>query len=397
MLFLALVHPKQSKAQTDGGSYEVLPAPDLWYNSVDGVRAGVRVQGQVPGTFGDGPHRLNAGVWLGTKFSTYPISYYLRFTEPIPSLTNFSSEANISFETSHRTGFQNHGITFNKRWQPGFDELIYKELSVGFRVEERFEDEYLLYPQLWQDEWLYLLSADLDIANEGYLGRYEFSISANGNIAGRASSFFRSEISFRQSIELSERFSLYGRLYSGFATEETAPEYLFVHSLESARFWMDRGLTRARGTIPPGWMEIGNIQITGGPGLRGYNSQDIQTLNIDSAPLFTSLSSLNLELNYPNPVNQAMHNIPILGDFLSLRSYLFFDAGTSLGVTSFEEDRILSDAGPGFLFSINIPDYLGRSRGIFIRYDMPLWLSDPMAENSFKFRNIIGVGAIISL
>lgn len=397
VLFLVLINPKQLTAQTNGGSYEVLPAPDLWYNSVDGVRVGVRVRGQVPGTFGDGPHRLDAGLWLGTKFPTNPVSYYLRFTEPIPSLSDFGSEANASLETSYRTGFQSHGLSFNKRWQPGFNELNYTELSVGFRAEDRFEDEYLLYPQLWQNQWLYMLSANLDHTNDGSLGRYVFSFSADGNIAGNASSFIRSEISFRQRVELSDNFSLYGRLYSGFATEETAPEYLFIHSLKSARFWMDEGLTRARGTIPPGWMEIGNIEITGGPGLRGYNKQDIQMLNVDAAPLYTSLSSINLELDYPNPLDKAMHNIPILGEFLSLRSYLFFDVGTSLGITSFEEDRVLSDAGPGFLFSINIPDYLGQSRGIFIRYDMPLWLSNPGTKNSFKFRNIVGIGAIISL
>lgn len=396
-LLLSVFIPKLSTAQDTGGSYEILPAPDLWYNSVDGVRAGVRVRGQVPGTFGDGPHRLNAGLWVGTKFPTYPVSYYLRFTEPIPSLSEFSSEANISLETSFRTGFQDHGISFNKRWQPGFNELNYTELSIGFRAEERFKNEYLLYPQLWQDQWLYILSADLNITNEGRLGRYVFSFSTDGNIAGSASSFIRSEISFRQQVDLSEDFKLFGRLYSGFASEQTAPEYLFMNSLKSPRYWMDKGLTRAKGTIPPGWMEIGNIQVTGGPGLRGYNKQNIKTLNLGIAPLFTSLSSINLELDYPNPLDQAMQDIPILGEFISLRSYLFFDAGTSLGLTSFEEDRVLSDAGPGFLFSINIPDYLGRSRGISIRYDMPLWLSDPGAENSFKFRNIIGIGTIISL
>lgn len=378
-------------------SYELLPAPDVWYNSVDGVRAGGRLLGQVPGSFGEGPHRLNLGFWVGTNFPTNPVSYYLKFTEPIPSISDFGSEASVSIETLYRTGFQSHGLNFNKRWQTGFNELNYKELSVGFRSEHRFDKEYLLYRQIWQDEWLYVASLTLDITDENPLGRYDVSLSVDGNIAGKAEKFLRTEISFQQQVELSQSFTLYSRIYSGFATDQTAPEYLFSHSIKSARYWMEKGLTRARGTIPPSWMESGNIQVTGGPNLRGYLYQDIQSLNNLGFPIYTSISSANLELDYPNPLDKLINNIPVLGGFIDLRSYLFYDVGTSLGLTEFEENRTLSDAGLGFLFSIDIPDYLGKSRGIAIRYDLPLWLSHPGTENSFKFRNVIGIGAIISL
>lgn len=387
----------QSDTTSSAESYQLMPAPDIWYNSVDGVRVGVRILGQNPNSFGNGPHRLNAGVWLGTKFPENPVSYYLQFTEPIPGISDFGSEANISLETSYRTGFQDHGVSFNKRWQTGFNEMNYKELSVGFRAEHRFDSDYLLYPQLWQNEWLYLASARFDFTNQNSLGRYLLSFSADANIAGETSSFLRTAISFQQQAKLSENFTLYGRLYSGFATEETAPEYMFTHSIRSARYWMSQGLTRARGTIPPNWIQIGNIQVTGGPNLRGYLAQDISTLNNGFAPIYTSLSSINLELDYPNPLNKAINDIPVLGGFINLRSYLFFDAGTSLGLTSLEESRTLSDAGLGFLFSINIPDYLGKTRGLAIRYDLPLWLSHPGSENAFAFRNVIGIGVIISL
>lgn len=385
--------PSDSSGQSQ--SYEILPAPDLWFNSVDGIRVGGRFVGQMEGTFGDGPHRLKAGVWLGTKFPDNPVSYYLSFTEPIPSISEFGSEANINVESSFRTGFQQHGLTFNKRWQTGFDEKNYKELAVGFRFEHRFDDDYLLYRQLWQDSWLYMPSVNLLMTDEGAIGRYRFSFSVDGNIG--SDQFLRSEIAYQQQAVLSDNFTFSGRIYSGFATDQTAPEYLFSHSFRSPRNWMDSGLTRARGTIPPSWMNSGNIQITGGANLRGYVYQDIQQFNNLITPLYTSLSSVNFELDYPNPLEKAFRKIPVIGDFVNLRSYLFFDAGTSLGLTSFEDDRVLADAGPGFLFSINIPDYLGKPRGIVIRYDLPLWISHPGAENPFKFRNVIGMGAVIPL
>lgn len=397
LLISGIAIPNALQAQDGDSSYELLPAPDVWYNSVDGVRIGIRLRGQVPGTFGDGPHRLNAGLWLGTKFPTEPVSYFLQYTEPIPAISDFGNEGSISARTSYRTGFQTHGLIFNKRWQTGFNEMNYKELAIGVRGEHRFNEDYLLYQQLWQTQWLYLANAAFDFRGGNRLGRYALSLSADVNLAGKADRFFRSEVIFRQRIDLSKKFSLSGRLYSGFATDNTTPEYLFTHSFQSARNWMESGLTRARGTIPPAWMQIGNIQVTGGPNLRGYLKNDIQSLNNGNAPLYTSLSALNLELNYPNPIDNGLKEIPVIGGLIDLRSYLFWDSGTSLGLTGIEENNVLSDAGLGFLLSIDIPDYLGKSRGLILRYDMPFWLSDPGRENAFKFRQVFGIGATISL
>jgi hypothetical protein len=391
--------PSESVGQTESNqkSYELLPAPDAWYNSVDGVRIGGRLLGQVPGTFGDGPHRLKAGLWLGTKLPDHPVSYYFQFTEPISSISDFGSEANVALESYYRTGFQGHNISFNKRWQTGFDEQNYKELSITVGVEDRFDSEYLFYQQLWQNEWLYLVSANIDITNHGILGRYGLQVSADANVAGEASSFLRTTLDFQQRIKLSDSFTVNGRLFTGLATNNTVPEYLYAQSFKSPRFWMDNGLTRARGTIPPNWMGIGNIQVTGGANLRGYLKRDIQSLNQGLVPLFTSLSAVNLEVDYPNPLDKAISNIPVLGGIMKLSSYLFFDSATSLGITNREQSKTLSDAGLGFMFSFNIPDYLGKSRGIAIRYDLPLWLSHPGSEDHFKFRNVIGLGAVISL
>lgn len=391
-----IIIPPQSTAQNNS-SYELLPAPDVWYNSVDGIRVGLRLRGQMSGTFGDGPHRMNAGIWLGTKFPANPVSYYFKFTEPIPSISDFGNEGSISLESSIRTGFQSHGLIFDKRWQNGFDEKNYKELSVGVRGEERFNLDYLLYQQLWQTNWLYLANVTVDITNTNGLGRYFLSFSGDANIAGNHDSFLRGDINFRQQVKLSRYFSLSSRFYTGLASDNTSPEYLFSHSFKSPRFWMDSGLTRARGTIPPNWLELGNIQVAGGAGLRGYLSENIEALNNQGIPLYTSLSALNLEFNYPNPLDNAINNIPVIGGLAELRSYLFFDSGTSLGISGLEESRTLSDAGAGFQLLFNIPDYLGKSRGLVLRYDMPLWLSHPGSDNAFEFRNVIGIGATISL
>lgn len=396
-LLIFVILPYLALAQQSAKSYELLPAPDLWYNDVDGIRVGVRIKGQVPGSFDDGPHRLDAGLWLGAWIPDYPVSYYLSFTEPIASISDFGSEGNIQLFSSFRTGFHQHGLAFNKRWQTGFNEQNYKELGLSLRAEDRFESEYLLYPRLWQNEWLYLIGLDFMLQNENSLGRYVASTSNSVNIGGPSPSFINSSAEINQLIPLGESFNLRARIFAGISSNDTAPQYLFSHSFKPAIGWMDKGLTRAKGTIPANWMEDGIFQVSGGANLRGYLSQDFEVLNSGFAPVFTSMGAFNAELDYPNPLGRAVDNIPVLGGILSLRSYLFFDSGTSLGATMFEEDRVLSDAGLGFMFSLNIPDYLGKPRGIKIRYDVPLWLSNPGDENNFKYRNIIGIGTVISL
>lgn len=396
-LAITLLSPFSLFGQQSGKSYEFLPAPDLWYNDVDGIRLGVRLKGQVPGSFEDGPHRLDLGVWLGTWFPDYPVSYYFSFTEPIASISGFGSEGNVQLVSSIRTGFHQHGISFNKRWQTGFNEQNFKELSISFRAEDRFESEYLLYPQLWQNEWLYLIGLDFNIQNENVLGRYTAGTSSSVNVAGKAPGFLNSRVEFQQLIELNDSFSLRGRLFAGASSDNSPTQYLFSHSFMPSRGWMDKGFTRAKGTIPTTWMEQGLFQISGGANLRGYLNQDFERLNDGEAPLFTSMGSANFEFDYPNPLDHAISKIPVVGSIIDLRSYLFFDTGTSLGITKFEEDRVLSDAGVGFMFSLNIPDYLGKPRGIKIRYDIPFWLSNPGDQTNFKYRNVIGIGAVISL
>lgn len=395
LAFISL--PSAAQNQQTEESYEFNFAPDLWYNDVDGIRAGVRLRGEVPGTFRNGPHRLDAGLWLSTFFPDYPVSYYVSFTEPIPAISGFNSEGNVRLRSSIRTGYHNHSISFNKRWQPGFNELNYRELSISMRGEKRFEDEYVLYPQMWQDDWLYIAGINLNISNDNPLGRYHLISTTSINLFGPFDNFINTKLDLQQTTPLGSDFILRTRIFAGLSSENTAPEYLFTHGFKPYTEWDELGITRAKGTIPSPWMEQGIIHVEGGANLRGYTNQDIEVLNSENAPLFTSMGAINVEFEYPNPVDRALDSVPFAGLF-NLGSYLFFDSGTSLGITQYEEDRVLSDAGPGFMLSLNIPDYLGKSRGFAIRYEIPLWLSHPgQDEPEFKFRSLIGIGAVISL
>ncbi len=412
LFILPLLSVSAVQAQTS--RYEVLPAPDIWYNDVDGIRIGLRLKGQVPGTFEDGPHRLDAGFWVGTWLPSLPVSYYLSFTEPIETWSDYGSEANIQLISSIRTGYHNHGIAFNKRWQQGFDERRYREFGIYNSFEKRFDHDYVPFEPLWSeistleqvfsDRSKLLTTFRFELQDDYKLGWFNIEVGTRFQYLNDFFSTFTLRATHR--IEFNDYFGLRLRGYAGAASENSAPEYLFSRSTMPAIDWLGHGFTRAKGTIPTRWMKSGNIHVAGGANVRGYNSRDIASFQYcDSDPFsicitspytFNSVASINAELDYWNPIAVLFNDIPYASEFLNFRSYLFFDSGTSLGISDGDPDGTFSNAGAGFSLSLNIPDYLGKPRGFNLRYEIPFWLSDPGEEDAFKLRHLVGFGAVVS-
>ena len=426
LLLSLFILTNQGKGQSAG--YELIPKPDIWYNDVDGIRLGLLLEGQVPGTFGDGPHRLDAGVWLGLWFPDLPVSYYVSFTEPITPWSEFNSEANIQLISSVRTGYHNHGIGFNKRWQQGFDERRYVEFSNYNSWQKRFNREYTAFPALWSERDKFLTSFSLDVQNDNPLGWYH--LSANTSFQLHEERYTVLNVTARQQIEFNDYWGVRLRAFAGLASSGADPEYLFSRSMMPAIGTMNNGFTRAKGTIPQVWMESGNVHPGGGANLRGYTHADVQAmlpgscedcteseaaLAARSGPqLYNSFAAVNVEFDFWNPLSKMLKEMAYTSEFLLFRSYLFLDAGRSLSSSEFqwtqlsdegepieryvnESTDLISNAGAGISLSINIPDNYGKPRGFILRYEIPFWLSDPADGNeSFDFRSLFGFGAVIS-
>lgn len=397
LLFLL---PIGLKAQSD--SYELNFAPDAWYNSVDGVRLGIIMAGNMEGEFRSGPHRMEAGVWLGTALPEDPVSYYFSFTEPIPSITSFANEGNIQLISTVRTGYSYHQIFLNKRWQPGFDELKFKELSLGFSQEKMIDLDYRPYPQLWQNDWKSMLNLDLWISEKWEKQKFDLQLTLLQNVNEASNYFTVGTLEVTEQIYFNDLFKLRLRGFGGYVTDNGAPEYLFGYSFGLPMEWLNSGISRAKGTLKETWLSDGLISFASGPNLRGYTRHDFEILSAGGTPQYNSIASINTEFEFPNFVNKKLDGT-IVGDFIELRSYLFGDVGRtfdkeeSITLPMGENPTWIADAGVGLQFSINIPDYLGKDRGVAIRYEIPLWLSEPMGtEKHFKFRNLIGIGAVIS-
>ncbi|MGN8226561.1 hypothetical protein [Gracilimonas sp. BCB1] len=403
--FLFVLIPAALFAQDD--NYKLEFAPDLWYNSVDGIRVGARVLGDVEGTFQDGPHRLDAGMWLGTNFPDQPVSYFVSFTEPIPSLSEFGEEFNIQLISSIRTGYNRHGFAINKRFQKGFDELRYQEIRVSLFQEKATDNDYRLNAFQVKD-WKTLAGVAFRTSGFTALGAFKTHLSFQQNVNKASGNFSIGSAEVKHLTELGKGFGLNLRAFGVLVSSDAPLEYNYSMANRAPIAWLNNGVTRARGTIPDVFFENGLVQVAGGFNLRGYNTTSFTTQsgNTDYTISYTGTLdkgfSVNTELIFPNFLNSLL-NRSMVGDFVHLKSYLFQDVGRVSGIRieddlSLDFEETVANAGIGIQFSINIPDWLGKDRGFALRYEVPFWLSDPESgEESFKFRNLIGIGAVISL
>jgi hypothetical protein len=260
------------------------------------------MKGQIPGSFEDGPHRLDAGIWLSTWFPDLPVSYYLSYTNPIDQWSDFGSEASYQLISSVRTGYHIHGIALNKRWQQGFDERVYRELRLFNSYERRFDDEYAAFPNLWSDIHKIKTTLSAELRDEHRLGWYKLEANATAQYVDTPFTVFTA--SALQDIDLHRYWGVKLRFFTGIASSDAAPEYLFTRSTSQAIHTLGNGVTRAKGTIPQPWMRSGNFQIAGGANLRGYTSQDIATFYSDEPNVFVlplvlnSVVAVNAEFDY---------------------------------------------------------------------------------------------------
>ncbi|MDR9415932.1 MAG: hypothetical protein RI564_06600 [Gracilimonas sp.] len=401
---------------SQSNTYDLDIYPDLWYNSVDGVRVGGFVLGQMEGEFKSGPHRLDAGVWLGTNFPDLPVSYYVSFTEPLNRDVIPGNEANVQVQSSIRTGYSQHGVSFNKRWQPGFNELVFREISVGVSQEKVIDNNYRLIP-FQETDWKTLAGLFIETSGFTPFGDLKTNVSFQHNLSASSSQFSVGKTEIKHVVDLGKGFGINMRLFGALTSSNAPQEYHFSAANRDLISWLNNGFTRATGTIPKGLFENGLLQISGGFNLRGYNIEQFTSAlsSGDQTKSYLGLIdkgiSINSEVIFPNYINSLLKRT-IVGDFVHLNSYLFYDIGKLNGSALegdvlYPVDKIFADAGIGLQFSVNIPDWLGKDRDFAIRYDLPLWLSDPNGllpvslaapeSSQFKFRGILGIGAVISL
>jgi len=393
-LILVLVFLVSFADATAQSKYSLSLAPDLWYNDKDGARIGIRFRGQMPGTFGDGPHRLDAGIWLGSKLPNDPITYYVSLTEPIPAFSDFGSEASVEGFSSIRDGYQMHGFAASKRWQQGFNEKEFSSIKLQSTYTQRYDTRYALLPNMWQTRPVYAAETTLHSRRESdILGTtaQTLQLTIGSYLHNDSESFAQLEVEHLSHKYLGSGFAFKHRVFMGLSGAHTPTERTYRMSSGKAIDEIGSGITRSRGILPQKGIEQGWIHTADGPNLRGYGRSEMSRLTEGRPETVRNVGALNLELDYPNPFSWMLSRIPVLGGILSSRMYVFSDLGMANG-------SVRSNAGAGFSVGFNIPDYLGRNRSLSLRYDVPAWLSKPQPNDSkWEYRSVVGIWSVINL
>ncbi len=390
--------------------YEFGLSPDLWYNSVDGVQVGIMGGMREHGRIQEGPHFIDYGLMLGTRYPDITLHYRFNYRHTLISRGEFERLSG-NLRSFRRDGFQQHGAGLNWNQRFGDDQLVWR-VDAQYYAHEIYDDRYQLYQHLWNEGWTDIVRLRAGLTNWGDLHRNS-SVCVDARLSPGTldtDSFARVEGTAQHRFRFADSFGLNIRGYAGWVSEASPSTYHLGFAGASLIDFQDSRLTRARGTLPPSWTKNGLLHKSGGANIRGFQEREARqrdvtdpaaissTEQVPLAPLTEAAFAFNTELEVPNPVNSWLKSFPVVGEFIQFSSYLFNDTGAFMisEDQAFEDTTLwLINAGAGFELSVNVPDYLGRKRGFQLRFDLPFWFFDSNAnESQFELRPLIGLGSI---
>ncbi|MFI5218330.1 MAG: M1 family aminopeptidase [Bacteroidia bacterium] len=388
----------------DWHNYEMKVRPDMWYNSYDGFKIGMHLEGQ----YMNYKHIFSFDTWVNTGIAQG------NFEEPVDQ-TQFDP---ISFKINYRTPIQKiykntfivlsakalDGLNAYKGGIEKFSNNKKTKLVTEFQSLYRRNTtdlDYLLYPDEWQ--------------SAQYNNTLRFGVQQNYRVkkingvtdvilvsSSLGSDYDYSKIIFQNINRASlSKFDIGFRFFVQFGTGgNTASESALFLAGANPEELMDDKFTRSRGFVPTEWLgyseKTNHFQQGGGLNLRGYAGYLItEDANGEVRYIYkgNSGAAINIEIDFDRLFKIA----PLFTKkWLKFDTYLFADAGVINENTQDEDLKfgaLRADAGIGASLTIKKFGPLEMVNPFTIRFDAPLVLNrPPFAEKDyFKFRWVMGV------
>jgi aminopeptidase N len=407
---------------TDRRHYRAYLRPDIWWNPIDGIKAGVHLESDYFNTL----HRFDATVWYNTHvlqydqylslrnedyYERYPaINYSLSYHSP---LTRRMPKLGVDLRSRFLDGLWYHRAGFN--WQVGELDQVQFYGQTMWRPGA-YSLDYLIHPLEWSGTNK-RLNTSLNAAwTHSYkyfngAGAYTLSVRApflNGNNAN-AFNYGYAQLEARnynyiKKLEVRTRF--FGRWGTGSSVPNES--MLFAASANPEEL-MENKFTRTTGFVPDGARgysryETTNFQQSGGLNLRGYAGYfmaDERDGEILAAYKARSGVGGNLEIDFDSYIRMAP---AFTKKWLHVDAYLFADAGimelsryalpdfTVLTPTTIWGD-VRADAGLGLAFTVKSWGVFEKAKPLTLRIDFPLFINRPPYANPqyATFRYVIGI------
>ncbi|MGM0506357.1 MAG: hypothetical protein ACQER4_04135 [Bacteroidota bacterium] len=387
VLVIVLSGSNDAFGQSSGMDWKV--RPDLWWNTVDGVRPGLQFKGWESGPSRHIRRELDSGVWIATRWPDHPVSYRFRWSEPLPFWTGRDSGAALGIISSHRVGIRTHGMFLTGRWNRRSSHSPLLELELRYEQMRRTDPGYRIYPQRWQSDWNERFILEMNWQTEPDESVLQ-SVYASVYHQVRGESFQGGDIRWMVRTASRAPWGVESLLRFGTVGSSARPEFRYgIQSGQAIRLLEDP-MWRARGTLPPSGVTSGFLQPYGGM-LRGYGKQEARQWSSGETPLWEHKAGGEWRVWTPNPVQQALQQVETVREFVSFRTHLFFASGYLGGGMSDLADGWYHEGGAGVEWRLEVPDNHTGFRGFSIRYDIPVWLSRPGEEEPIHFRHVLGV------
>ncbi len=407
--------------QWDRRQYRLYIRPDVWWNPIDGIKAGVHFEGDYLFSL----YKIDATVWWNTHAlqetayesfagqSTYahyqPVNYSINYNSPIvrsmPKLQLQLNSRYIDGGWYQRGGF--NWLLSDHNTAQVYAQSMWRKNS--------YAESYLADPGDWNSTWA-RPNTSLNFAwahTYNYMqgtGKYTFSFRApflEGNTAPDNYSYAQLESINSTTVgKLEVRTRLFGRYGTGTRLPYESLLYMAGASPEEE---MENKYTRSIGTTPTDWDGISSyntnhFQQGGGLDLRGYagyfapddhNGQQMEGYKGRSG------AAANAEIGFENymPWHPRFFN-----KWLHAAVYGFGDAGVmqlsyfatnniSTIVPSNVWSTLHADAGLGFAFTIKNWGVFEKAKPLTIRLDLPVFLNRPPYSNDqyATLRYVVGI------
>jgi hypothetical protein len=408
---------------TDRRHYRMFVRPDLWWNPVDGIKAGIHAEGDYLRTM----HRFDASVWWNTHllqgddylsyksegwYERYmPFNFTLNYVSPV-SIHHPKHEEQINVRVLD-------GLVYGRighNWKPNdqvraefYYQTMWRPVSYDF--------DYLLYRNEWSSNKRRPNNSLNVLLTRYYKGFRSFG---SGELTMRAPLLTGNESdAFNYSyIQLNHLHTLYlgklelrSRLFGriGMGTNIPYESALWLAGANPEEL-MENKYTRSVGFVPDDWRgisryETNHFQMGGGLNLRGYAGYFVADER-DGALMIgykgRSGAAVNLELDVDNYIRLQPR---FTRNWLHVDIYGFADGGiielsrisnindyyNSTPTEMWSDFRM--DAGVGFAFTIKKWGPFDKAEPLTLRFDMPLFINRPPYADPqyFGWRYVVGV------
>jgi len=408
-------------AQFDRRQYRLDVRPDLWWNPIDGIKAGVHVEGDHLFTL----HKLDATIWWNThalqeiKYESHkgegmyeiyrPVNYTFNYITPVtrnmPKLQLQLNSRYIDGGWYQRGGF--NWMLNEKNLAQVYGQSMWRDNHNEF--------DYLTDPADWSSTWQ-RPNTSINFAwmhSYNYFsrqGRYTFSFRApllTGNNAPFNYSYAQLEsVNYNYLGKLEIRTRLFGRYGMGTNIPSESALYMAGGNPEEQ---MENKYTRSVGFVPTNWegvsrYDVNHFQQGGGLDLRGYAgyfTPDERNGKLMEGYKGRSGVAMNVEVgleNYmpwrPRHLRNWLHaNVYLFGDagVMQLSDFNLYSYNVIYPTTMWSDVHV--DAGAGMAFTIKNWGIFEKAKPLTIRIDLPVFLNRPPYNNPqyATLRYVIGI------